>query len=150
MGKAYREKLGYMPQQQGFYEQFSAMEFLRYIGKLKGLKGKRLNAQIEELVSSVPSGPAPTLLYHLIANCTDTKHNRLVRVYFCFTAACIYRGIAGAWIYLQCGYCIISTETKKVPIDMGNGKSSIKSKLCIGASRQLTGYNLCTSYNSSP
>ena len=53
MGKAYREKLGYMPQQQGFYEQFSAMEFLRYIGKLKGLKGKRLNAQIEELLEKV-------------------------------------------------------------------------------------------------
>lgn len=53
MGRDYRAKLGYMPQQQGFYEQFSAMEFLRYIGKLKGLKGKKLNAQVEELLTKV-------------------------------------------------------------------------------------------------
>ena len=53
LGRDYRAKLGYMPQQQGFYEQFSAMEFLRYIGKLKGLKGKRLNEQIEELLTKV-------------------------------------------------------------------------------------------------
>ncbi len=53
LGKEYRAKLGYMPQQQGFYEQFSAMEFLRYIGKLKGLKGRKLNGQIEELLTKV-------------------------------------------------------------------------------------------------
>ncbi|MDE6606168.1 MAG: ATP-binding cassette domain-containing protein [Lachnospiraceae bacterium] len=53
MGRDYRAKLGYMPQQQGFYEQFSAMEFLRYIGKLKGLKGKKLNEQVEELLTKV-------------------------------------------------------------------------------------------------
>lgn len=53
IGRDYRAKLGYMPQQQGFYEQFSAMEFLRYIGKLKGLKGKKLNAQVEELLMKV-------------------------------------------------------------------------------------------------
>lgn len=53
MGRDYRAKVGYMPQQQGFYEQFSAMEFLRYIGKLKGMKGKRLNAQVEELLTKV-------------------------------------------------------------------------------------------------
>lgn len=53
LGASYRAKLGYMPQQQGFYEQFSAVEFLRYIGKLKGLKGKQLNAQIEELLTKL-------------------------------------------------------------------------------------------------
>ena len=53
LGKSFREKIGYMPQTQGFYEQFSPVEFLKYIGKLKGLKGKKLNTQIEELLTKV-------------------------------------------------------------------------------------------------
>lgn len=52
-GEQYRYLLGYMPQQQGFYEQFSAMEFLAYIGRLKGLKGKELYNQIETLLKKV-------------------------------------------------------------------------------------------------
>ncbi len=53
MGEKYRSLLGYMPQQQGFYEHFSAAAFLRYIGVLKGLKGKELNRQIQELLEMV-------------------------------------------------------------------------------------------------
>lgn len=53
MGERYRAQLGYMPQQQGFYEQFSAAEFLKYIGRLKGYKGKALNMQVEELLKKV-------------------------------------------------------------------------------------------------
>lgn len=40
MGAAYRELLGYMPQQQGFYENFSARMFLYYIAELKGINKK--------------------------------------------------------------------------------------------------------------
>lgn len=53
LGKEFRRQVGYMPQQQGFYEQFSAMEFLQYIGSLKGLKGKALKKQVEELLEKV-------------------------------------------------------------------------------------------------
>lgn len=53
MGREYRLKLGYMPQQQGFYEMFSASEFLRYIGSLKGIAKKRLNDQIENILQKV-------------------------------------------------------------------------------------------------
>lgn len=53
MGAEYRSILGYMPQQQGFYEQFSAVAFLRYVGKLKGYKGKELNNQIDGLLEKV-------------------------------------------------------------------------------------------------
>ncbi len=53
MGKQYRSILGYMPQQQGFYEQFSATAFLKYIGKLKGYSGKKLNNQVEQLLKKV-------------------------------------------------------------------------------------------------
>ena len=40
MGASYRDVLGYMPQQQGLYDRFSALEFLRYFAALKGLKAK--------------------------------------------------------------------------------------------------------------
>ena len=53
MGKNYRELLGYMPQQQGFYENFSARMFLYYIAELKGIKKKEAKRQIEELLDIV-------------------------------------------------------------------------------------------------
>lgn len=53
LGEQYRAQLGYMPQQQGFYEQFSATAFLKYIGRLKGYKGKTLSGQIENLLKRV-------------------------------------------------------------------------------------------------
>ncbi len=53
MGKEYREILGYVPQQQGFYEHFSAEVFLKYIGKLKGCTNKDLNNQIPELLKAL-------------------------------------------------------------------------------------------------
>ena len=34
----YREIIGYMPQQQGFYEDFTVNMFLKYFAKLKGVK----------------------------------------------------------------------------------------------------------------
>lgn len=53
MGEHYRSLIGYMPQQQGFYEHFSAAAFLRYVGRLKGIKGKKLDSQVQELLSRV-------------------------------------------------------------------------------------------------
>ena len=53
MGNSYRELLGYMPQQQGFYENFSARMFLYYMAELKGIKKKEAKKQIEELLSLV-------------------------------------------------------------------------------------------------
>ena len=53
MGEEYRKQVGYMPQQQGFYEHFSAAAFLRYVGKLKGLKGKELDRQVAALLEKV-------------------------------------------------------------------------------------------------
>ena len=47
LGKKYRKLIGYMPQQQGFYEQFSAYDFLMYIGQLKGISRKELKEEIE-------------------------------------------------------------------------------------------------------
>ena len=45
-GASFRTLLGYMPQQQGMYSDFSARAFLRYMADVKGLKRKQSNKQI--------------------------------------------------------------------------------------------------------
>lgn len=52
LGRKYRNRIGYMPQQQGFYGQFSGRMFLRYMAQMKGLK-KESDRQIEELLCRV-------------------------------------------------------------------------------------------------
>lgn len=53
LGSQYRSLIGYMPQQQGFYEQFTPTEFLKYIGSLKALNSKLLKQQIDEILNRV-------------------------------------------------------------------------------------------------
>lgn len=53
LGASFRALLGYMPQQQGMYSDFSARAFLRYMADVKGLKRKQANKQIEELLELV-------------------------------------------------------------------------------------------------
>ena len=52
-GAKFRSKIGYMPQQQGFYESFSARMFLVYMAELKGLRKKEAKKQIENLLEIV-------------------------------------------------------------------------------------------------
>lgn len=53
MGASFRKKVGYTPQLQGMYEEFTAGQFLRYIGALKGMKHKTCKAQTKELLALV-------------------------------------------------------------------------------------------------
>ena len=58
LGSRFRGIIGYMPQQQGFYEDFSPKAFLRYIAEIKGIKGKNekgqtVKEQIDELLEVV-------------------------------------------------------------------------------------------------
>lgn len=53
LGSAYRKKIGYTPQLQGMYEDFSARDFLHYIGTLKGMKRKECKQQTEEFLEIV-------------------------------------------------------------------------------------------------
>ena len=50
LGEKYRDVLGYMPQQQGFYEDFSVEAFLLYMAKIKGLKKCEARKQIQNLL----------------------------------------------------------------------------------------------------
>ncbi len=48
MGRDFRKVLGYMPQQQGIYDKMTAVSFVSYMARLKGLKGKEMHTQVEE------------------------------------------------------------------------------------------------------
>lgn len=61
LGKDFRKLIGYMPQQQGFYEDFSPKAFLAYMAEIKGVKSitmpdgtkKTVRQQIDELLEVV-------------------------------------------------------------------------------------------------
>ena len=58
LGSRFRGIIGYMPQQQGFYEDFSPKAFLRSMAVIKGIKGKNekgqtVKEQIDELLEVV-------------------------------------------------------------------------------------------------
>lgn len=53
LGKKYRSLLGYMPQQQGYYEDFSAAAFLMYMAHLKGMGKREAKDRVYELLDVV-------------------------------------------------------------------------------------------------
>lgn len=63
LGKNYRTVLGYMPQQQGLYDDFNLNRFLWYMSALKGLKKKEAKDKITSLLDTV--------------NLTDSAHKKL-------------------------------------------------------------------------
>lgn len=53
LGGAYRNLLGYLPQDFGYYKDFSAVRFLNYIAALKAIEPDTAKAQIEQLLETV-------------------------------------------------------------------------------------------------
>lgn len=53
MDEKYRQHLGYLPQEFGFYPEFSVYDYLRYIASLKGLRPAAAKRRIEFLLSQV-------------------------------------------------------------------------------------------------
>lgn len=53
LGKEFRSILGYMPQQQGLYNNFSAKRFLWYMAALKGMKRQEAKERIDYLLELV-------------------------------------------------------------------------------------------------
>lgn len=55
MGEGYRTLIGYMPQEQICYPQFSAWEFMCYMAKLKGFSPRKqeIQKQLQELLETV-------------------------------------------------------------------------------------------------
>ena len=52
-GDAYRSLLGYLPQDFGYYPDFTAKEFMYYIAALKGLSDKKARAMTKQLLETV-------------------------------------------------------------------------------------------------
>lgn len=53
MGSAYRDLLGYLPQEFGFYPEFTIQEYLYYIASLKGIRPGDAKAIVAERLSQV-------------------------------------------------------------------------------------------------
>ena len=53
LGREFRREVGYMPQQQGMYPDYSARDFLCYMAAVKELPRKESRRQIEELLAVV-------------------------------------------------------------------------------------------------
>ena len=53
LGRAYRDRLGYMPQQQGLYNQFTGRRFLWYMATLKGLSHREAKYKINNLLEQM-------------------------------------------------------------------------------------------------
>lgn len=53
MGEAFREQLGYLPQDFGYYPDFKAREFMLYVAALKGLPPVRAKERVDELLETV-------------------------------------------------------------------------------------------------
>ena len=63
LGREFRREVGYMPQQQGMYPDYSARDFLCYMAAVKELPRKESQRQIEELLA--------------VVNLSDDAHKRL-------------------------------------------------------------------------
>ncbi len=63
LGRDFRRVLGYMPQQQGYYEHMTAQTFLSYMADLKAIPKKQARAEIEKLLE--------------ITNLSDVRHKKL-------------------------------------------------------------------------
>jgi ABC-2 type transport system ATP-binding protein len=53
LGKEYRKILGFMPQQQGLYDNFTVRRFLYYIAALKGMGRREARNQVDEVLGMV-------------------------------------------------------------------------------------------------
>lgn len=53
LGESYREQLGYLPQEFGYYKNYSPKQFLQYMAALQGIDKKTASAKIEELLDLV-------------------------------------------------------------------------------------------------
>ena len=63
LGKDFRRVLGYMPQQQGFYEHMTAQTFLYYMAELKGIPKKQAAQEIDALLE--------------VTNLSQVRHKKL-------------------------------------------------------------------------
>ncbi len=63
LGREFRKLLGYMPQQQGYYEQMTAQTFLAYMADLKAIPRRQAREEIDNLLE--------------VTSLSDVRHKKL-------------------------------------------------------------------------
>ncbi|MDD3277935.1 MAG: ABC transporter ATP-binding protein [Lachnospiraceae bacterium] len=53
LGEIYRSKLGYLPQDFGYYPDFTAKEYLTFIAAIKGITGSKAKKEVKQLLETV-------------------------------------------------------------------------------------------------
>lgn len=53
LGDAYRDVIGYLPQDFGFYPEFTVQQYLEYISALKGMTDRQAKKRIDELLTQL-------------------------------------------------------------------------------------------------
>lgn len=53
LGDSYRDIIGYLPQEFGFYPEFTVQQYLEYISALKGIPDKQAKEKIKELLAQL-------------------------------------------------------------------------------------------------
>jgi len=53
LGEKYREQIGYLPQQFGYYKHYSPTQYLRYLAALKGMDKRIVDKRIDEVLGQV-------------------------------------------------------------------------------------------------
>ena len=53
LGEKYREQIGYLPQQFGYYKHYSPTQYLRYLAALKGMDKRIVEKRIDEVLEQV-------------------------------------------------------------------------------------------------
>lgn len=53
LGETYREQIGYLPQQFGYYKHHSPVQYLRYLAALKGMDKRTIDKRIDTVLEAV-------------------------------------------------------------------------------------------------
>lgn len=75
LGKDFGAVVGYMPQQQGFYEDFSPRAFLKYMAEIKGVKARKIVEDNGNITTKKVSQQIDELLE--IVNLTSVANKRI-------------------------------------------------------------------------
>ena len=89
LGRAYRDRLGYMPQQQGLYNQFTGRRFLWYMATLKGLSHREAKYKINNLLEQM------NFPEELVVNSSIWRFNEYLRAHTHVLEEPIFNEFAG-------------------------------------------------------
>lgn len=76
LGEDYRDLLGYVPQKVGYYPDFTAREFLKYMAIVKGIREERMN--FKQFISEYASDRIVVFATHIVSDIEDIGNEILI------------------------------------------------------------------------